>query len=93
MQPQSSHLPSVSLLLAMPAAALLLPSSITATSMAGVVTAEQDGTWLSTQELLFPQTAQGNRELTPEIRDGQRSLCHTGELPCSPDQSFSKQQW
>lgn len=64
--------------------------------MEGVVTAEQHGTWLSTtQELLFPWTqrsVQGNKELTPEIRDAQRSLCHVGELPCSPDWSFSKQQ-
>lgn len=82
--------PSVSLLPATPAAALLLPSSITATSMAGVETAEQDGTRLSTRELLFPRPqrgVQGNRKLTPEIRDAQRSLCHAGELPCSPHYS------
>lgn len=82
--------PSVSLLPATPAAALLLPSSITATSMAGVVTAEQDGTRLSTRKLLFPRPqrgVQGNRELTPEIKDAQRSLCHAGELPCSPHYS------
>lgn len=93
--PLSSHPPSVSLLPAMPAAALLMPSSTTATSMAGMVTAEQGGTRLSTRELLFPRpqrSVQGNRELTAEIRGAQRSL-PCGRAALQPRlQSFSKER-